>query len=160
MAAGDQEDVTVTGSITDVTCIGPSPTGCPAAGADYPGPVVLNLDLRFTDHANAPGTVPCAAGGGGPPCTTATQTDIIMGIPTACGPVGAAGAPPGATCAWATSLDAFAPGIVTEFQRETIRTTDELEVVEPGPDGMLGPCPFPCGTGDEGVVRAQSVFTP
>ncbi len=166
-AAGDQEDITVAGTITDITCTAPG-LGCPAAGADYAGPVSLNMDLRFTDHANAPGMVPCAAGGGGPPCVTATQFDITMGFMSPCAPVGAAGAPPGSTCMWATSFDAVAPGIVTEFQRETIRFTDEITVLHPGPDGTFAcppPAPAPVcvgpgGSGDETVVRAESVFAP
>jgi hypothetical protein len=161
---GDQEDVTVAGTMTDVRCAGAAP-GCPGAMADYVGPTFARFPIRITDHAQGPApgpNPPCPFPTEGvPPCITGTVVDLLFDVLTPpCVPVGAPGGPPGSTCTWATSLDAMAP-VVFEFQRMNFRTTDEVVVMEPGPDGMLGPfCPPVCGTGDEGITRAEGWFTP
>jgi hypothetical protein len=97
---------------------------------------------------------------GGPPCVTGTTIDFVLGVPTGCAPIGAAGAPPGSTCTWASSVDAVYP-IVSEVQRQQFRKFDEIIVQELGPDATWGPgCPPMCGTGDEGTTRAEGVFAP
>lgn len=176
-APGDQEDITFTVGMSDVSCgAAPPPPVAPfctaGPGSDYAGPVLYQLPFRLTDHASGPPpgppappppppAAPCAAGTG-MGCTTATVMDFTFDIPVACGPVGPP-APPGSMCGPMTSsLDALSPGTVIEFQRMSFRTTDEIVATDTGPDGAIGApgCPPMCGTGDEGVYRAAGQFAP
>jgi hypothetical protein len=161
---GDQQDVSITGTITDVSCappgVGPFCAGSP--GADYPGPVALMLPIRLTDHASGPPPPPCPVPSGAPPCINATLVDLPpVGIPTGCAPVGAVGSSPGSTCSWGTTLDANAPGLVIEAQRQLFQTWDPVVVHDPGGDGSFGPmCPPICGTGDELPTRVAGWVAP
>jgi hypothetical protein len=95
-------------------------------------------------------------------CTTATVVDFAFDVPVGCVGVGGA-APPGSTCAIATTLDALVAGTVIEFQRMSFRTFDEIVALDPGPaDGAIGgpACPPTCLTGDEGIYRAAGQFAP
>jgi hypothetical protein len=177
-AAGDQEDISFTVVMTDVSC-GPAPPPpvapfCPGgpAGVDYAGPVLFRLPFRLTDHASGPPPGPPAPPAPPPPapcpvgtgmgCTTATVTDFVFDIPVACAVVGAP-APPGSTCGPVmSSLDTLSPGTVIEFQRMSFRTTDEIDAADTGPDGVIGApmCPPICGSGDEGAYRAAGMFAP
>jgi hypothetical protein len=174
--AGDQEDINLAGTITDVSCrvaLTSPPFGftCGANG-DYANQVAFDFPMRLTDHYNQPATCTVATGVG---CTTATVSDLTLGIPVSCLPDATPPTPPGSTCNLSTTVDALAGNTVVEGQRQALRAWDEIFVSDPGPDGSFGSfCPPFCyggaqptvptaavgGTGDEGITRAAGQFAP
>ena len=66
--AGDQEDIKVVGSATDVRCAVAVPAVCAAAGADYTGTLITQSVIRITDHSNGTPATVCANGTGTAPC--------------------------------------------------------------------------------------------
>jgi hypothetical protein len=160
VAAGDQEDIRVNTSVTDVRCSAVTPN-CPAVGADYAGQMIGRSVIRITDHANATDPAPgaaCASGTGAPPCVTATVLDLTFAVPVPCTTTPAS--TNGSNCALTTTIDTAVPTTVKELQRGIVSIFN-LNVTDAGPDGGIGPaCPPFCGTGDESTAVDQGIFIP
>jgi hypothetical protein len=159
-ASGDQEDISVTSSATDVRCAAVAP-GCAAIGDDYSGQVIGRSVIRITDHSNstdpAPGAA-CASGTGAAPCVTATVLDLVFAVPASCTTTPASAN--GSTCALTTTIDTQVPTTVKELQRGIVSIFN-LNIADAGPDGSIGPaCPPFCGTGDESTSAEQGIFLP
>jgi hypothetical protein len=133
-ANGDQADVTVRSSLSDVQT---------AAGADYdPNPggadATLATRLRFTDRANgASGTDPGTAG----------EFDFL--VPVDCT---ATAASVGSTCALDTTADAVTAGIIKE-NKATVIQTFRFRLNDSGANGIRG-------DGDDKQFAMQGVFVP
>jgi hypothetical protein len=153
--AGDQEDINIFATQTDVRCQVSQPThGCSAIGADYTGSVIGQSDIRITDHANP--TVCGTATGTG--CTTATVQDIAFSVVANCVDNGGTN---GGTCTLTSTIDSLVPNTVKELQRAVISIFD-LKILDAGPDGIITgiSCPPTCGTGDEQSFVDQGIFIP
>jgi hypothetical protein len=156
---GDQEDIRVTLSITDVRCAVAVP-GCSAPGADYSGQLIVQAIHRLTDHAN-PNV--CSDPSGAPPCVNGTMTDLSYSLAAACTPT--ASPSRGSDCKFDTTIDSLVPQQVKEQQRQ-VAEMFSTDVLDAGPDGQLSPpgaplpCPPICGTGDESRYLRQGLFTP
>ncbi len=162
--AGDQLDVRVHMTVTDIRCkIGGTIPTCPAAGDDYSGKVLVQLPIRLTDHANGSPAAACATGSGNAPCVTATVQDFNFVIPSGdCATTPASAN--GSACSVATSLDSAVPGAVKELQRMSYQL-GAVSVLDLGFDDMItsggsNPCPWKCLTGDENAVLTQGFFSP
>jgi hypothetical protein len=142
-AVGDQADVKITATITDVRCLAVS-GGCASAGGTYAGKVLGVVGLRVTDQFNGP---------------TQTEAGTATDYPFSWGAQCTAGA-----CAMTTSADALLPGLVLE-QKRAIWQLGEMQVFDGGADGDLtaagGGCPPACvaNDGEEEFLR-QGLFAP
>jgi hypothetical protein len=145
--AGDQIDVQLTTTVTDVRCTGGSGE-CSAAGASYTGKLLGSVSVRMTDRLNGAG-----------PTSPATATDSPLDWGVQCN----AGA-----CSSTTTADALIPNLAKEGKR-AIWQLGQVEVYDGGPDGDLtaapppasGTCPPACqGNGGETVFLRQGLFTP
>jgi hypothetical protein len=159
-ASGDQEDIRVTTSVTDVRCNAVTPN-CSAVGADYAGQLIGRSVIRITDHSNstdpAPGAA-CANGTGASPCVTATVLDLTFAVPVPCTTTPASAN--GSNCALSTTIDTQVPTTVKELQRGIV-SIQNLNGADEGADGSVGPaCPPFCGTGDEATYVDQGIFIP
>jgi hypothetical protein len=160
-AAGDQEDIRVTGSASDVRCVAALAPNCAAAGADYTGSLIAQSIIRITDHSNGSPATVCATGSGAAPCVTATVSDLTFSVPVPCADNGGAN---GANCSVATTIDTLVPTTVKELQRGVIGIQN-IRAVDAGPDGSITPpppfpCPPVCGSGDETKFAEQGIFIP
>ena len=144
--AGEQIDVQIDSTITDVRCVGAS-GGCSAAGAAYSGKLLMSAGLRLTDRLNAPVQDP----------GTAIDTQFQLGMQCTSG-----------ACSVSTSADAVIPGLVQE-QRRAVWQLSRIEVRDGGSDGNLaaagaptsGVCPPACvGNGGETLFMHQGFFVP
>jgi TolB protein len=131
---GDQADVTLTASLSDIKT---------TAGADYvpnpSGPDLTEITrLRLTDKANNYG------GASG----TATEHDFR--VPLDC----AATSDPstGSTCSTSTSADSLLPGFVTE-QRQTVAQAFRVRVDDAGANGTTG-------DSDDRIFATQGIYIP
>ena len=160
--ANDTEDVKVDGSATDVQCsVLNAGAGCAAVGADYTGTMLVESDIRITDHSNGLPPTVCTNGAGNSPCGTATMTDITFTIPVPCVDNGGAN---GANCNISSTIDTLVPTAVKEFQRGVISVFG-VRAKDQGPDGSFSPgggatCPPICGSGDETTYADQGLFIP
>jgi len=160
--ANDTEDVKVDGSATDVQCsVVNAGAGCAAVGADYTGTMLVESDIRITDHSNGLPPTVCTNGAGNSPCGTATMTDITFTIPVPCVDNGGAN---GANCNISSTIDTLVPTAVKEFQRGVISVFG-VRAKDQGPDGSFSPgggatCPPICGSGDETTYADQGLFIP
>jgi hypothetical protein len=145
-AAGEQIDVKIDSTITDVRCAGTT-GGCTAAGGTYSGKLLLKTALRLTDRRSTPAQEPA----------TAMDTPLQVGMQCASG-----------ACGISTSADAVIPGIALEGTR-AIWQLSQVEVWDGGPDGNLnaapapasGVCPPACiGNGGETLFMHQGFFVP
>jgi hypothetical protein len=138
--AGDQEDVKLTATATDIRCkaaaaaaVCGNENGAPAgpAGDDYIGEVQGNATIRITDAYNGPpgfvthGTVvdlpfPVPAHGAGP--NTVCKNTAVNTI--------------GATCTIATSADAQVPAVVKEGKQANVEI-GQIFVRDGGSDGDI-----------------------
>jgi hypothetical protein len=131
---GDQADVSITGSITDVQTV---------LGGDY-NPNVSGSDLhefarfRITDRANGFGGV------------SATTTDLQFAVPLDCQPSGSPTV--GSTCATTTSADAVMPGFAEEGRAAIIQQF-RIQVYDAGQDGVPQ-------NADDRLLAQQGVFVP
>jgi len=159
-ASGDQEDLRIVGSQTDVRCAVAVPTVCAAAGADYTGSLITQWVLRITDHSNGSPATVCANGTGASPCVTATVSDLTFSVPVACADNGGAN---GANCSVNTTIDTLVPSTVKELQRGIV-AIHNVRAMDAGPDGTVAPpsgsCPPTCGSGDETKFAEQGIFIP
>jgi hypothetical protein len=149
--AGDQQDVKVTTTLTDVRCKNASQTNCAGApntaGQVYNGKVLLRTFLRITDRLNGPTLNP----------GTALDTAFPVGVQCASG-----------ACNSTTSSDSVYPNLAQEVRR-AVWQLGKVEVLDGGADGDLaaipspgsGVCPPACqGNGGETVFLHQGFFIP
>jgi hypothetical protein len=145
-AAGDQEDVQVSSTITDVRCTGTS-GGCSSPGSTYSGMLLFTTTVRMTDRLNGPFLEP------------GTVTDFPLPVGMQCS---------SGTCNITTSADAVMPGLVPEGKRSVWQLTD-IQILDGGANGTLaaapapasGTCPPACAGDDgEGLFMRQGFFTP
>jgi len=130
--AGDQADVSVTLSITDVRRS--------ADGSDYTGEIEAYTNaVRMTDR-----------GSGSSGSEPATVSDFAFSGMTA--PCTATAGTIGATCAVSTSFDAITPGSIVEGRRAIWQLSDLL-VADGGPDGDTA-------TPGNTVFARQGIFVP
>ena len=148
---GDQADVSIEASVTDVRC-GATSAACPGgAGSDYAGKLLTTPGaLRITDRLNTP------PGPDGVPGTGEGQ----LQIPFDCTPT--ASPATGSTCGLSTTIDALLPGAVREGKR-AIWELGQIHVRDAGPNGTgyeSPACPPACGDGDETLFLRQGLFVP
>ena len=131
--SGDQEDVQMTASITDVRN--------QADGSDYTGELEASLRLRITDRNNVP-----------PPFNNpATAIDVSLAFPVGCAET--ASSSTGGHCSAATTADAIMPGIAKEIRR-AIWQLGRVEIYDGGADRDGDT------TGDNTLFAVQGLFTP
>ena len=145
-AAGDQIDVKIESTITDVRCAGTT-GGCSSAGGTYGGMLLINTGLRVTDRLNGALQEP----------GTAMDYPLQVGMQCTSG-----------ACSVSTSADAVIPGIAQE-QKRAVWQLSRMEVRDGGSDGNLvaasaptsGVCPPACtGNGGETLFLHQGLFVP
>jgi len=160
----DTLDIKADGSSTDVECAGTFAPHCSANNADYTGTLLVESDIRISDHANGLPPTVCTNSNGTAPCVTATMTDITFTVPVQCNAVGSATAAPGSSCNLNTTIDTLVPTVTKEFQRGVISVFG-IRAKDEGPDGSFSPgggatCPPICGSGDESTAAIQGLFVP
>jgi hypothetical protein len=128
---GDQADVEITGSITDVRN--------KADLTDYTGELRAVLGLRITDRYN-----------GSPPDGPGTASDTLLSFNVPCS---ATGEPEGATCNIATTADAVTGDVVREGKR-AVWGLGQVLVFDGGSDGDADT------TGDNTLFAVQGLFAP
>jgi hypothetical protein len=137
---GDQADVQVSTSITDVQ----TPTG-----ADYTpvtnGPdMTMITRLRITDDLN------CSSPCGGSYSQQATLTEVDFAVPIDC--ANTPGSSIGATCTANTTADAISPGMITE-NRASIFQAFRVRVNDAGANKVRGDA-------DDKLFEQQGYFNP
>jgi hypothetical protein len=135
---GDQADVTIAASLSDVLT---------TAGADYaPDPsgadVTLAYAIRNTDLDNCTG---CAT----PSESPGTAADLDFSVPINCAP---RPGPAGSTCAVNTTADSVVANAIHE-QKQTISQVFRLRLNDAGVNGVRG-------DGDDRVFAQQGLFVP
>jgi len=151
---GDQEDVKVTTTSTDVRCVTVS-GGCAAAGGTYSGKILGVSQIRITDHYNQIVPNPTGADCSDTISCVATAIDLPFSVGAQC----AAG-----SCNYVTSADLTVPGSVLELKRAVVGL-GALEIQDAGADGALAggvACPPTCaqnGT-DHNTAFTQGLFIP
>ena len=147
--AGDQLDVKITSSLSDVRCVGAGGQALCTAGAGslYSGKVLIRTTLRITDRSN------------GPTLNPGTVNDSALNVGFQC---------TSGSCSTNTSVDAVYPNIAQEVRRG-VWGLSQVEVLDGGLDGNLvaapapttGVCPPACqGNGGETVFLRQGLFIP
>jgi hypothetical protein len=137
--AGDQEDVKLVASATDVRCRAgisdatkcSSENGAPAGKVDndYTGQVQGTAQIRITDTFN-----------GGPGFTThATVTDLPFPVTGTCAAT-TGDATLGSTCSVNTTADAVVPNVVKE-QKKAVVEIGQIHVNDGGSDGVVATAP-------------------
>jgi len=157
--AGDQEDVKITASSTDIRCTIGTAGGqgnCAGnAGSLYNGKVLGSSSIRITDHYNATTGQPCAA--------TTTCVATVADLPFDVGAQCASGA-----CNYTTSADAVVTNTVQELKRAVVGL-GQITIADAGLNGNLvggpppttGICPPACAQDDPaGVAFTQGLFIP
>jgi hypothetical protein len=120
-AAGDQQDVRITSSSTDIRCVAVS-GGCSAAGGQYDGKLLGLMTLRITDRLNGPAGT-----------SAGTVSDSLFSWGVQC---------TGGACSSTTSADAVIPGLMQEGKRAIFEIL-HLEILDGGADGDLAAAPSP-----------------
>jgi hypothetical protein len=131
---GDQADVTLSASLSDVKTTG---------GADYApnpsGPDLTEITrLRLTDKANNYGGA------------SATATEYDFRVPIDC--VATSDPSTGSTCSTSTSADSLLPGFITE-QRQTVVQAFRVRVDDAGTNGTTG-------DSDDRIFATQGIYIP
>jgi hypothetical protein len=131
-APGDQIDIALTASLTDVRN--------KSDLTDYTGELRVSVSTRITDRYNLPGGVAKATAADTPfsfnlPCQTTTDTAV------------------GSTCSTSTSADAIMPGLVLENKR-AVWELGQVQVYDGGADGDADT------TGDNTLFMDQGLFAP
>jgi hypothetical protein len=131
-AVGDQIDVALTASLTDVR----NKVGF----SDYAGELRVSFSTRITDRLNGPGGV-----------HPATASDTPIGFNMTCTPT--ADTSVGSTCSAQTSADAIMPGLALEGKR-AVWELGQVQVYDGGADGDADT------TGDNTLFVDQGLFAP
>jgi hypothetical protein len=152
--AGDQIDVKISTAATGVRCVTVS-GGCVAAAGLYGGKVLVNWNIRTTDHFNQAIPNPPGADCSDTASCTATSVDLPFDVGVQC----TAGA-----CNYTTSMDLTIPGSAPEGKRMVIGL-GQTQVQDAGADGNLAggvACPPTCAQNgsDHNVALTQGVFAP
>jgi agmatine/peptidylarginine deiminase len=129
---GDQADMTISASVTDVRV--------KTSLNDYTGELEARIPLRVTDRLN--GTAQNEPG---------TVIDVPFTFPVPCTATGGTGNV-GATCSLSTTADALMPGLIVETKR-TIWQMSDLLLRDGGPDGVAS-------TQDNTLFARQGIFVP
>jgi hypothetical protein len=142
----DQQDIRITGSITDVRCLGSS-GGCTGPGAAYTGKLYLKVPVRITDRFSGP-THNTGA--------TLVDSAFTLNAGLLCGPDG--------DCNVDTSVDSVWPVNFVKEGKRTVWELGQVEVLDGGQDGDLADpvdCPPSCfPNDDETRFLTQGVFAP
>ena len=140
---GDQADVTVSISATDVRCLAAN-AACPGgAGSQFTGTTLFTMLARVTDRVDG---------------LLSTTGLVSFVAPVACAPT--PNPDVGSTCALSTTMDAVTPGLIPEGRRSIWEVTS-AELWDPGPNGTgYANCPPTCGNGDETPFLRQGLFVP
>jgi hypothetical protein len=133
---GDQSDVEITASITDVKNQG--------SFTDYEGELRFVPTLRITDRFNGVTGAPTQD-------EPATTMDVPLPFTVACT---ATDGPAGATCNVSTTADAVTGGNVAQEGKRAIWELGQVEVFDGGSDGDADT------TGDNTLFAVQGLFTP
>jgi hypothetical protein len=157
-AAGDQEDIKYTASLTDVRCktaIAGNATLCPSAnragGKDYAGQIQGNATIRITDHYNTAGAAGCSS----TTTCSATVVDLPFPIKGTCAAT-SADATIGGTCNITTSADVqpgiSAPGVAVEGKKANVEV-GQIVVSDGGMDGLAS-------TSGNTVFAREGIYIP
>lgn len=149
-APGDQEDVKLTATATDIRCKAGmadatkcgNENGAPAGkvGDDYIGQVQGDATIRITDTLN-----------GGPGFTThGTVVDLPFPVTGQCS--NTADATIGGTCSTNTSADQVVPNVVKENKQANIEI-GQVHVNDGGPDGVVS-------SANNSLFAVQGIFIP
>jgi hypothetical protein len=148
--AGDQEDVKLTGTATDIRCKAGiadatkcgNENGAPAGkvGDDYVGNVQADATIQITDAFN------------GPPGFTQHGTVVPLPFPVNANCVNTADATIGATCSASTSADTTVPNVVKEGKQANVEI-GQLHTNDGGPDGQVS-------TANNSVFAVQGIYIP
>ena len=133
---GDQANVTLATSLSDIQTVGGADYNPNASGAD----ITEVVRLRLTDQANGFGGL------------SATATDVDFAVPIDCTPTGDPAV--GSTCAVNTSTDSLMPGFAKEG-RQTVAQVFRVRVHDAGLNGVRQN-----GTGDDKIFAHEGVFVP
>jgi hypothetical protein len=151
--AGDQEDVKITATGTDVRCkaaIAGNPTLCPSAnsagGKDYSGQLQGNAQIRITDHYNT-GSGTCSS----TTSCSATVVDLPFPVTGTCAAT-SADATIGSTCNVSTSADVVVPGVVKEGKKSNVEI-GQLVINDGGTDGLATTAP-------NSLFNVQGIYIP
>lgn len=169
--AGDQKDVVIISSGTDIRCQSTasaltvaagfcSTTNTDGFGADYTGKLLGNAVIRITDHFNNAATGFTSTG-------TVTDTEFPVGAQC----VATGSTTTGSTCAVETTADTIIPvsGTVVKEGLQSNVEISQLQVFDMGDNATLSTgtivpvggavCPPTCiGDGDERVASNQGIF--
>ncbi len=156
-AAGDQEDVKLVASATDVRCkssIGSNAALCPSAnsagGKDYAGQVQGNATIRITDHFNTAGAASCSS----TTSCSATVVDLPFPVTGTCAAT-SGDATIGGACNINTTADAVVPGaggVVKEGKKAGVEV-GQILVNDGGTDGLAS-------TAGNTVYARQGIYIP
>jgi hypothetical protein len=156
-AAGDQEDVKLTATSTDIRCkssIGSNAALCPSAnsagGKDYAGQVQGNATIRITDHFNTAGTASCSS----TTSCSATVTDLPFPVTGTCTAT-SGDATIGGSCGVNTTADAVVPGaggVVKENKKANVEI-GQIIINDGGSDGLASTAP-------NTVYARQGIYIP
>ena len=133
---GDQADVEISASITDVRNQG--------SLTDYTGELRYVIGLRITDRFNG-------VTGGPNRIEPATTADVPLPFSVPCS---ATGGPQGATCNVSTTADAVTGGNVANEGQRAVWQLDQVQVFDGGSDGDGDT------TGDNTLFAEQGLFVP
>jgi hypothetical protein len=150
-APGDQEDLRVIGSVTDVRCkrsIASDGDLCPSAnsagGKDYAGQIQFNAMIRITDAYN-----------GSPDFTThATLVDLQNPVTTLCTST-SANATIGSSCNVSTTAEANCPpacDLIKEGRKANVEV-GQIYILDGGTDGVTATTP-------NTVFARQGIYIP
>jgi hypothetical protein len=154
---GDQEDVVITSTSSDIRCVGAPGQGNCAGGAGslYNGKVLGSSTIRITDHYNATTGQPCA----GTTSCPGTVVDLPFDVGAQC---------TSGSCNYTTSADATVTNTVQELKRAVVEL-GQVNIQDAGLNGNLvggpppgtGICPPSCAQDDaSGVAFVQGLFLP
>jgi hypothetical protein len=154
--AGDQEDVKLVASATDVRCkssIGSNTALCgptnSAGGKDYKGQVQGNATIRITDHFNTAGTASCSS------TTSCSATVVDLPFPVTGTCASNTDGTIGSTCSVTTTADAVVPGsggVVKENKKANVEI-GQILVNDGGSDGLASTAP-------NTVFARQGIYIP
>ena len=155
-AAGDQEDVKLVASATDVRCkasIASNATLCgptnTTGGKDYKGQVQGNATIRITDHFNTAGAASCSS------TTSCSATVVDLPFPVTGTCASTTDTTIGGSCGVNTTADAVVPGaggVVKEGKKANVEV-GQILVNDGGADGLAS-------TAGNTVYARQGIYIP
>jgi hypothetical protein len=131
---GNQANISITASLTDIQSTAGGDYNPNASGAD----LTAVTRLRLTDKANGYGGLPA----------TATEYDFRVPIDCSSTPDPSVGA----TCSANTTANALVPGLIQE-QRQTVVQAFRVRIDDSGANGIRG-------DSDDRIFATQGIFVP